>query len=332
MEKLLEIENLSAGFETPRGLMRAVEGVSLSIGTGETVGLVGESGCGKSATAFSILRLLPFPTGKIISGSLRLFGSDGTARELTTLGEEELCAIRGKDIAMIFQEPMSALNPVMRIGDQVAEGLRLHEKVSKKTALAEAAKLLARVGIADAPARFRDYPHELSGGQRQRVLIAMALICKPRLIIADEPTTALDATLQTQILDLLATLRRESGCAILFITHDLGLVKKFCARTYVMYAGQIVESAPTAQLFEAPRHPYTRALLSSRPTDRSTPKTPLPTLAGRLPTFWEWPAGCRFAPRCAYAREECAVPQTLRECVRCCRSAELAAQWKGQAL
>lgn len=322
MEKLLEIENLSAGFETPTGFMRAVDGVSLHIGKGETVGLVGESGCGKSATAFSILKLLPHPVGKIVGGNIRLH-SAGNVQELTTLGERDLCDVRGKSISMIFQEPMSALNPVMKIGEQVAEGLRIHENISKADALKAAERMLERVGITNAAERMRAYPHQLSGGQRQRVVIAMALICKPQLIIADEPTTALDVTLQTQILELLQELQRETGAAILFITHDLGLVKKFCQRTYVMYAGQIVESGATADMFAAPKHPYTRALLGSRPSDATQPKSLLPSIEGRLPTFWEWPKGCRFAPRCPFAREACLMPQVLTEtpagAVRCCR-------------
>jgi len=257
-------------------------------------------------TAFSILKLLPHPTGKILSGNI-LFNE----KELTSLQEKELCEIRGKEISMIFQEPMSALNPVMRIGDQIAEGLILHEKISKKDALAEAERILLRVGISDAHAKLRAYPHELSGGERQRAVIAMALICKPQLVIADEPTTALDVTIQTQILELLKELQREMGVSILFITHDLGLVKKFCDRTYVMYAGQIVESAKTSELFASPRHPYTQALLDARPSDAHPPKTPLRSIEGRLPTFWEWEAGCRFAPRCPYALEKCKQPQVL---------------------
>ncbi len=322
MEKLLEIENLSVGFETPRGMMRAVEGVSLQIGQGETVGLVGESGCGKSATAFSVLRLLPQPIGNILSGEIRLWDKT-QPRDLLKMAEKQLCGVRGKEISMIFQEPMSALNPVMRIGEQVAEPLLLHEKISKKAALEKAERMLERVGIANANKRLRDYPHELSGGQRQRVLIAMALICHPRLVIADEPTTALDATLQTQILELLAQLQREEGCAILFITHDLGLVRKFCERTYVMYAGQIVEEGTTHALFGSPQHPYTRALLAARPSERNAPKTLLPTLPGRLPTFWELTSGCRFAPRCVFAKVACQAPQMLQNCVRCCRSDDL---------
>lgn len=314
MAPLIQIDNLVAGFETPAGLMRAVDGASLHINAGETVGLVGESGCGKSATAFSILRLLPHPVGKIISGSIR-FGD----QELTTLDEKALCGIRGKRISIIFQEPMSALNPVMKIGDQVAEPLLIHEKISRADALARAQEMLTRVGIPNAAERMKAYPHQLSGGQRQRVVIAMALICRPQLIIADEPTTALDVTLQKQILELLADLQKETGAAILFITHDLGLVKKFCQRTYVMYAGQIVEHGPTGALFGSPAHPYTRALLTSRPSDTHAPKALLPSIEGRLPTFWEWPQGCRFAPRCAFAQTQCLAPQSLTDNVRCCR-------------
>jgi oligopeptide/dipeptide ABC transporter ATP-binding protein len=343
MARLLEIENLIVGFETSKsytksseaqnaaGFMRAVDGVSLHINQGETVGLVGESGCGKSATAFSILQLLPFPTGKIVSGNI-IFNDAGKNIELTKMGEKELCEIRGKSISMIFQEPMSALNPVMRIGDQVAEGLLIHEKISKKEALKEAERLLNRVGIENAAARMKSYPHQLSGGQRQRAVIAMSLICKPQLIIADEPTTALDVTLQNQILELLKELQRETGAAILFITHDLGLVKKFCERTYVMYAGQIVEHGNSRDIFSQPQYPYTRALLNSRPNDALKPKTLMTTIEGRLPTFWEWQSGCRFAARCVYAKAECKAQQILEETqtttVRCCRYKEIKGETK----
>lgn len=325
MRPLLEIQDLVVGFETPRGFMRAVDGVGLSIGRGEVVGLVGESGCGKSATAFSILRLLPYPTGRIASGSIRFFAGK-EALELTALDEKSLCAIRGRQIAMIFQEPMSALNPVMRVGDQVAEGLILHEKISKPEAVQEALRLLKRVGIVNADLRLRAYPHELSGGERQRVAIAMALVCKPSLVIADEPTTALDVTLQAQILELLRELQRETDASILFITHDLGLVKKFCDRTYVMYAGQIVESNVTSLLFGSPRHPYTHALLAARPGDANPPKTPLKSIEGRLPTFWEWESGCRFCSRCSFCQSKCKAAQKMEmiatSCVRCCRHSE----------
>jgi oligopeptide/dipeptide ABC transporter ATP-binding protein len=322
MEKLLEITDLVVGFETPKGFVKAVDGVSFSISQGETVGLVGESGCGKSTVAFSILRLLPHPVGKIASGSICFEG-----RELTTLPQKALCEIRGRDIAMIFQEPMSALNPVMRIGDQIAEPIIIHEGPSaKKSAAARAVELLAKVGIPDPAGCARAYPHQLSGGMRQRVVIAMALACRPKLIIADEPTTALDVTLQKQILELLASLQREMGLAILFITHDLGLVKKLCAKTLVMYAGQIVEAGPTSELFAAPRHPYTTALLAARPSDAMAPKTLLKSIPGRLPSYWEWASGCRFRARCTLATVGCEAPQALigspERCVRCCQTKE----------
>ncbi len=307
METLLTITDLAVGFQTSRGLMRAVDGVSFSVGKGETVGLVGESGCGKSSVAFSILRLLPFPTGQIISGSIRFEG-----KELTTLPERELCAIRGRDISMIFQEPMSALNPVMRVGEQIAEPIFIHEPATpKKVARERAVELLAKVGLPNPAECAKAFPHELSGGMRQRALIAMALACSPKLIIADEPTTALDVTLQSQIMELLVSLQREMGLAILFITHDLGLVKTLCHRTLVMYAGQIVESAPTAEIFATPRHPYTTALLAARPSENSTPKSPLPSIPGRLPSFWEWDSGCRFRARCSKVCAGCELPQNL---------------------
>jgi oligopeptide/dipeptide ABC transporter ATP-binding protein len=230
---------------------------------------------------------------------------------------------------MIFQEPMSALNPVMRIGDQVAESLILHDKVGKKEAAQAVRKMLLRVGLSEEKAQGRSYPHELSGGERQRVMIAMALICKPKLIIADEPTTALDASLQTQILELLSSLQKETGVSVLFITHDLGLVKRFCQKVYVMYAGVVVETGRTRDIFEFPRHPYTRALLDSRPGDNILPKTPLRSIEGRLPTFWEWESGCRFAPRCPFAKSVCKKPQELLPThtthARCCRWSEIAA-------
>ena len=327
LKPLLEIENLTVGFHTPAGFMRAVEDVSLQIGAGETVGLVGESGCGKSATAFSILQLLPHPSGQIVGGKIIFYDENSNGRDLTLLQEKELCTVRGKLISMIFQEPMSALNPVMRIGDQVAEVLTLHEKIPQADALQQAEKLLLRVGITDAAQKMRAYPHQLSGGQRQRVIIAMALICRPRLIIADEPTTALDVTVQAQILELLAELQRETGAAIVFITHDLGLVRKFCQRTYVMYAGQVVESGPTEEIFARAQHPYTQALLASRPGEHTPPKTLLASIEGRLPSFWEWPSGCRFAPRCPHAQDICRAAQILKEtpahAVRCVRSEEL---------
>jgi peptide/nickel transport system ATP-binding protein len=297
--------------------MRAVDGVSFSIGEGETVGLVGESGCGKSSVAFSILRLLPYPTGQIISGSIRFDG-----RELTTLPEREICDIRGRDVSMIFQEPMSALNPVMRVGEQIAEPIFIHEPTTpKQVARERAVELLAKVGLPHPVECARAWPHELSGGMRQRALVAMALACKPRFIIADEPTTALDVTLQSQIMELLVSLQREMGLAILFITHDLGLVKTLCHRTLVMYAGQIVETAPTAEIFATPRHPYTAALLSARPSDSSTPKTALPSIDGRLPSYWEWDSGCRFRARCGRACAGCELAQELKStptrAVRC---------------
>lgn len=318
MAPLIEIKNLTAGFETPKGFLRAVDNVSLTIEAGESLGLVGESGCGKSATALSILQLLPFPIGKVTGGEI-LFGG----RDLLKLNEKELCEVRGREIAMIFQEPMSALNPVMRIGKQIAEPLMIHGLAKdKNSAMAKAVEMLERVGIPEPQKRAKLYPHELSGGMRQRVLIAMALITRPKMIIADEPTTALDATLQSQIIDLLADLQKDFSASILFITHDLGLVKRLCQKTTVMYAGQVVESAPTAELFASPKHPYSEGLLHALPNDTLAPKTPLKTIPGRLPSFFEWESGCRFRPRCPYATQECTATQTLEttsanRCLRC---------------
>ena len=317
MAPLLQVENLVAGFETPKGFLKAVDGVSFQIAEGESVGLVGESGCGKSASALSILQLLPHPIGKITEGKILYQG-----RDLLELPTKELCAIRGKEIAMIFQEPMSALNPVMRLGEQIAEPLLIHKLVQNKAdAKAQVLQMLERVGIPEPHRRFGAYPHELSGGQRQRALIAMALITRPKLIIADEPTTALDATLQTQILELLASLQKEFALSVLFITHDLGLVKKLCHRVNVMYAGQIVESAPCQELFSSPKHPYSAGLLASRIGENDTPKGMLKTIEGRLPGYFEWESGCRFRPRCPYAAASCQNPQPLRQlatrCLRC---------------
>jgi oligopeptide/dipeptide ABC transporter ATP-binding protein len=318
---LLEINNLVTAFHTPAGRVPAVDGVSLSIERGKTLGLVGESGCGKSVTAMSILRLVAAP-GVIESGEILLRDAGGSGLSLVTLPEPKLREVRGGRIGMIFQEPMTSLNPVFTIGDQIAEAVLLHRDVSRAEARGRALEMLELVRIADPRRRLDEYPHQLSGGMRQRVVIAMALACEPDLIIADEPTTALDVTIQAQILDLLADLRQRLGTAILLITHDLGVVAETCDDVAVMYAGRIVEQAPAAALFAKPRHPYTIGLLAARPERgrRAGQKAGhavgrLRTIPGMVPAPQHFPAGCRFHPRCAFARlPECAgaMPE-LRE-------------------
>jgi len=315
---LLEINNLVTTFHTPAGRVPAVDGVSLSIERGKTLGLVGESGCGKSVTAMSILRLVAAP-GVIEAGEILLRDVSGGVLNLVTLPEPRLREVRGGRIGMIFQEPMTSLNPVFTIGDQIAEAVLLHRDVSRAEARGRALDMLELVRMADPKRRLDEYPHQLSGGMRQRVVIAMALACEPDLIIADEPTTALDVTIQAQILDLLADLRQRLGTAILLITHDLGVVAETCDDVAVMYAGRIVEQAPAAALFAKPRHPYTIGLLAARPErgsragDRATGR--LRTIPGMVPAPQHFPAGCRFHPRCAFARlPECAgVMPELRE-------------------
>ncbi|NCY01838.1 MAG: ABC transporter ATP-binding protein [Planctomycetia bacterium] len=309
---LLEINDLVTAFHTPAGRVPAVDGVTLSIGRGRTLGLVGESGCGKSVTAMSILGLVAAP-GRIESGSILLRDTAGAAIDLATLPEPRLREVRGGRIGMIFQEPMTSLNPVFTIGDQIAEAVRLHRDVSRAEARARALEMLALVRMADPRRRLDEYPHQLSGGMRQRVVIAMALACEPDLVIADEPTTALDVTIQAQILDLLADLRRRLGTAILLITHDLGVVAETCDDVAVMYAGRIVEQAPAEELFARPRHPYTIGLLAARPeraaaAGRGRAGGRLRTIPGMVPAPQDFPSGCRFHPRCAYARlPECAA-------------------------
>ena len=291
-EPLLAIEGLNVAFRGEAGIARVVEDVRLTIGPGEAVGLVGESGCGKSVTAMAVMRLLPSPPAIIEAAHIRFDGAD-----LNRLSEPEMRRIRGNRIGMIFQEPMTSLNPTLSIGFQIAEVLRLHRGLPASEALDEAVRLLVAVGVGAARRRLAQYPHQLSGGLRQRIMIAMALACRPRLLIADEPTTALDVTIQAQILDLLRRLRRELGMALLLITHDLGVVAELCDRVMVMYAGRIVEEAPAASLFRRPRHPYTLGLLASRPrlgelTER------LPTIPGSVPPPNRRGPGCSFAERC----------------------------------
>lgn len=310
---LLRVEDLHVRIDAANARssdVRAVEGVSFEIARGETLGLVGESGCGKTLTSLALLGLLPRPRGHVPQGTIELEGL-----ELTALPEEERRQLRGHPMAMIFQDPMTSLNPYMRVGDQLAEVAQLHLGDSRKEALARAEKMLDRVGIPDASARLRSHPHELSGGMRQRVMIAMALLSEPKLLIADEPTTALDVTIQAQILSLLAELRTERDMSILLITHDLGVVAGLCDRVLVMYAGRIVEAGPTRDVFARPQHPYTRALLRSTPRVDAPAGERLESLAG-LPPRLDGPPlpGCHFEPRCAFARSECTEAEpALRE-------------------
>ncbi len=295
---LLDVDSLSISFRTPRGTARAVTGVGFTVDAGETLGVVGESGCGKSVTALSILQLLPEPAAYVEDGRVLFQG-----RDLLDLTPAEMRRVRGREIGMIFQEPMTSLNPVFTVGRQVTEGLAVHGLARGAAARKRAADLMERVGIRDAGILDR-YPHELSGGMRQRVMIAAALACEPRLLIADEPTTALDVTVQAQILKLLADLQRDTGMALILISHDLGIVAEMADRIAVMYAGEVVEYGPTAPLYREPQHPYTRALFASLPTRQQRGRD-LVTLEGRVPDATAWPAGCRFEPRCPERFEEC---------------------------
>ena len=298
---LLSVRDLSTAFETETGLVTVVDHVSFELEAGETLGLVGESGCGKSVTALSIMGLLPRPAGRIKGGDV-LFKDEN----LTRATPERLREIRGNRIAMIFQEPMTALNPVQRIGRQLAETYTLHEPGLKSSDVTpKTLKLLEQVGIPAPDSRLNDYPHQLSGGMRQRVMIAMALARHPDILIADEPTTALDVTIQAQILELLRDLQRDTGMAIIFITHDLGVIAELCSRVVVMYAGRIAEQATVESIFEHPLHPYTRGLLGSIPRLEDEPKTLLTTIPGIVPGIEELPDGCRFSNRCAYAQDLC---------------------------
>ncbi len=296
-QPLLRIDNLSVGFRTARGLIVPVQGVCYAIFAGQTLAVVGESGSGKSVTALSILRLIPQPPGEIVGGAIHWDG-----RDLLGLRESAMRKIRGREIAMIFQEPMTSLNPVFTIGDQIVEAVRLHQAVGSRQAVDIAESALRDVGIADPRRRLGEYPHQMSGGMRQRVMIAMALSCRPRLLIADEPTTALDVTIQAQILELLQRLQRERGMSILLITHDLGVVAENADVVAVMYAGRVVECARVEDLFRSPLHPYTGGLLRSVPTLRST-EGRLATIPGSVPNPARLPSGCPFHPRCALTRE-----------------------------
>ncbi len=305
-DRVLEVEGLKTYFYTREGIVKAVDDVSLHLHRGETLGIVGESGCGKSITALSILRLVPDPPGKIVAGEIRLEG-----RNLLELGEEEMRDIRGNEISMIFQEPMTSLNPVLTIGQQISEALILHQGLSKAEALERSIEMLALVRIPEPAQRAKEYPHQLSGGMRQRAMIAMALSCNPKVLIADEPTTALDVTIQAQILDLIVDLQEQLGTAVILITHDLGVVAETVQRVVVMYAGKKVEEAEVTLLFAEPLHPYTHGLLASIPSlailsgeeERSAER--LMEIPGIVPPLSNLPPGCAFAPRCPYADAQC---------------------------
>ena len=325
-QTLLEIKGLRTHFATDAGTVHAVDGVDLSIAAGETLGVVGESGCGKSVTAMSVMRLLATPPARIVAGQILWKG-----RDLLRLDTEAMRAVRAKEIAMVFQEPMTSLNPVYTVGEQIAEVIRLHEGLSRRAALARAAEMLKLVHISSPGRRVHDYPHQFSGGMRQRVMMAMALSCRPALLIADEPTTALDVTIQAQILDLLGELKAELGMAVMLITHAMGVIAESVQRVAVMYAGRVVEEAPVAQLFSAPRHPYTRGLIRSIPRIDATAghRTRLETIEGVVPSLLDAEPGCRFASRCKHVREQCATATPeLREIslghkVACARAEEL---------
>jgi oligopeptide/dipeptide ABC transporter ATP-binding protein len=316
-KELLKVNNLKTYFFTHEGIVKAVDAVSFSINQGETLGIVGESGSGKSVTALSIMRLIPQPPGKIVSGEITFEG-----KNLRTLTEREMRKIRGRKISMIFQEPMTSLDPVFTIGHEIVETILLHQKLTKKEAYQKAVQMLEVVGIPDAKKRMKNYPHELSGGMRQRVMIAMALSCNPALLIADEPTTALDVTIQAQILRLMNELKKEFSTSVLMITHDLGVISEMCDYVAVMYAGHIVEYTDIYTIFEKPLHPYTKGLNRSIPRmDKETKN--LDTIKGVVPNLLHLPPGCPFAPRCEYANERCLkeIPELIevepRHLVKC---------------
>jgi len=303
---LLEVRDLKTRFSTENGLVTAVDGVSFKIYEGETVGLVGESGCGKSVTSLSILRLFGLQSGTLLEGEILFEG-----RDLLTLPLNEIQTIRGNKISMIFQDPMTSLNPVFTVGDQIAESIMLHQKLDRKQALDKAVHMLELVGIASPERRIMDYPHQLSGGMRQRVMIAMGLACQPRLLIADEPTTALDVTIQAQILDLMLKLQKELNMGVVLITHDLGVVAEVCDRVMVMYLGQIVEECPVEELFDNPLHPYTCGLIKSIPSMETNRREELHVIEGMVPSLYQVPSGCHFAPRCPYSEAQCEMPPQL---------------------
>jgi oligopeptide/dipeptide ABC transporter ATP-binding protein len=329
---LLDVRDLRVEFTTEQGIVPAVAGLSFAVDAGETLVIVGESGSGKSVTSLAVMGLVPSPPGRIAGGEIRFRGRDGTVRDLARMPAHAMQRLRGAEIAMIFQEPMSALNPVYTIGEQISEALTLHEQLGRRAARQRGIDMLAMLGIPDPARRFDAYPHQLSGGMRQRAMIAMALCCRPSLLIADEPTTALDVTVQAQILELMRKLQAELGMAVIFITHNLGVAAEIADRILVMYAGQAVETGPTRAIFRETRMPYTSGLLASVPRlglDRDA--APLRAIAGNVPNLGELPPGCSFAPRCAHARPhpcESRKPD-LEPCgadhaVRCARWREIA--------
>ena len=323
----LEVRGLKTHFATDDGMVHAVDGVDLHIDAGETLGVVGESGCGKSVTAFTVMRLIPIPPGRIVAGEVLWRG-----RDLLKLSDDEMRKIRAREIAMVFQEPMTSLNPVYSVGEQIAEVVRLHEGLGRRAAMARAADMLKLVHIPHPERRVSDYPHQFSGGMRQRVMIAMALSCNPKLLIADEPTTALDVTIQAQILELLNDLKERLGMAVMLITHAMGVVAETAQRVVVMYAGKVVEEANVEEIFRSPRHPYTQGLIKSIPrldaADAGTRR--LDAIPGTVPSLLEPAPGCRFAARCPHAMDECrAATPALREIVSghkvaCVRAEEIA--------
>ena len=328
-EMVLDVKNLQTVFFTNSGLFKAVDDVSFSVRRGETLAIVGESGCGKSVTALSVMRLVPDPPGRVVGGTVTLEGT-----ELLGLDADEMRAIRGNRISMIFQEPMTSLNPVMRIGDQITEAVRLHRSMTSKEAWNKAVEMLRLVRIPEPERRAREYPHQLSGGMRQRAMIAMALACRPALLIADEPTTALDVTIQAQILALIVDLQKELGTGLILITHDLGVVAQTAQRVIVMYAGKKVEEASVEALFENPRHPYTRGLMASMPaviSQGSNSDARLTEIPGMVPSLTNLPPGCAFAPRCGLAIDRCRAEYPplqewdVNHLAACWRAAETAA-------
>ena len=312
-ERLLELKGLKTYFYTDEGVVRAVDGVDLYIDKGETLGVVGESGCGKTVTALSIMRLIAIPPGRIVEGQILYQG-----RDLVTLPAAQMRKVRGKEISMVFQEPMTSLNPVFTIGEQIAEAIRLHEGLGRRDAMDKTVEMLKIVHMANPERRVKEYPHQLSGGMRQRVMIAMALSCNPKLLIADEPTTALDVTIQAQILELLNELKAKLGMAVMLITHDMGVIAETAQRVDVMYAAKVVEEAPVKELFKEPLHPYTQGLLRSIPRIdlAATKKQRLEAIPGVVPSLIDIPPGCRFTPRCPFAKAVCSEKDPVLKEVR----------------
>ena len=305
---LLSVKDLTVEFKTEKGVVRAVDCVSFNLAGGEPLGIVGESGCGKSVTALSLLKLIPSPPGRIAGGEILLDGQN-----IVPLSDSRMRGLRGNKISMIFQEPMTALNPVFTIGNQMIEILRIHKNISRQEARNQALEILNTVEIESPEKRINQYPHELSGGMRQRVMIAMALSCNPRILVADEPTTALDVTVQAQVMDEIKRLQKKLDMAVILITHDLGVIAEFCRRVIVMYCGKIVEIADTESLFKAPRHPYTKGLLDSIPRIRDQKLEKLPTIQGMVPDLADLPEGCRYADRCPKVKERCRKSEPVLE-------------------